>query len=255
MIWRAKGTGKRRGVVALGEVLSNPEEIEEPRASRRFWVGPPEVRPLRRVRIRYVVPPRAPLWLEEDRSGALAELSVVKATGGGVFKVTPSQWRRVVEALGGWPDEDDEVEAAAEAAEAGRLGGQGFSVSPKVRKAVEEHAMQVATDYFEARGYEVVTKGKPYDLCCTLGGKVIHVEVKGTQTAGASVVLTKNEVRHQREHHPNNALFVLYNVQVSTDPENPVASGGDARVLMPWNIAEDGKLTPMTYDYELPEQP
>ena len=34
-----------------------------------FWVGEPELAPQRRIRVRYIGPPNAPLWLGDDVDG------------------------------------------------------------------------------------------------------------------------------------------------------------------------------------------
>lgn len=254
-IWKAKGSGTRRGVIALGEVLTAPAILDEDPAALQYWRDDIGTEPQRRVRVRYVRPPNAPLWLEEDSSGVLANLSVARATGGGVYRIEIEQWNQLVDALGGWPDEDPEDAAAKAAWEArARARGQGFAVSPAARKAIEEYAMQLAEEHF-CKEYEVTRVGKPYDLYCMhqASGAVLYVEVKGTTTAGEEVLLTPNEVRFAREHAGQMALFVLSGIIIDVSEDDQVtASAGTTRIRHPWNI-DAGELKPVGYFYAVPE--
>lgn len=147
--------------------------------------------------------------------------------------------------------ESDEVEAAREAlAElAGAAAeGQGYQSFTPRRKAIEERAMAAAMAYFGERGWAVddVSSSRSYDLECTRQADVLHVEVKGTTSRGASILLTANEVEHARDF-PHTALFVLHGIRVrGNDP--PVASGGRARIIDPWRISDE-RLEPLAYSY------
>jgi hypothetical protein len=256
-IWKAKGSETRRGVIALGEVLTEPADLNEDPTALQYWRDGTGTGPQRRVLVRHVRPPRAPLWLEEDTSGVLANLSVARATGGGIYRIEPEQWTQLVDALGGWPEEDQE-EAAAEAAwEArARARGQGFAASPALRKAVEEYAMQLAEKHYGAE-YEVKRKGKPYDLLCThrTTGAVLYVEVKGTTTAGEELFLTPNEVCFARENASQMALFVHSAIVIEQSEHGQVtASGGTTRIWQPWDV-EAGVLKPVAYLYAVPTGP
>jgi hypothetical protein len=104
LIWRTTGKDGQRGVVALGEVISDAEIRHD--AGSPYWIGAGAgATPEPRVLVRYVHAPQLPLWLGEHRS-LLADLSVARATGGSVFKVTESQWRVVAAAAGIEPDLD-----------------------------------------------------------------------------------------------------------------------------------------------------
>ena len=105
VIWKARGGSQRSGVVALGEVISNPELIQE--AGNRFLVDSKAGHTSEpRVRVRYICPPLLPLWLGDAMEPVLERLSVSRARGT-VFKVTKEQWEEVVEAAGGWPGSTD----------------------------------------------------------------------------------------------------------------------------------------------------
>ncbi|OBJ53405.1 hypothetical protein A9W95_18255 [Mycobacterium sp. 1423905.2] len=66
-----------------------------------------------------------------------------------------------------------------------------------------------------------------YDVHATKRRKVVKVEVKGTTTDGAAVVLTRNEVNLHRLEYPNNALAVVRNITLNRSGDRPVASGGE----------------------------
>ena len=242
------------GSAAAEEIPENPESDE-------YWATTAE-RPemTRRIRLRYVVPPKAPLWEESDTDGVLDGLSVAKAQGSKLYKVTPDQWERVVAALGGWPDDEGTMQAVAaagqdaeEAAHA-RSRGQGYVSSPERQKAIEMCAMEAATEFFEDEGYKVkdTSVNRPYDLVCTKEGELLYVEVKGTTTGGEKVFLTKNEVAHARGHQEQMVLFILHDIDVADKEAGPAASGGILRVLWNWSPSEQS-LLPLSYQCTVAE--
>ena len=98
---------------------------------------------------------------------------------------------------------------------------------------------------------EDVHGSESYDLICRRGDEVKHVEVKGTTTDGAEVILTPNEVRHAREH-PHTALFVLSNITIERAEDGTVtAAGGESHLYDPWRL-DDGTLTPVGFRYQVP---
>ena len=121
-------------------------------------------------------------------------------------------------------------DAAGKVARQGR--GQGFQLDQEVKVAVEALAMNMATEFYgKAWTVEDVHGSESYDLICRRGDEVKHVEVKGTTTDGAEVILTPNEVRHAREH-PRTALFVLSNITIERAEDGTVtAAGGEAPPL------------------------
>jgi len=139
----------------------------------------------------------------------------------------------------------------AEAAEDARslISGQGFNVTPELRKAIEALAVQKATRFFQSRGYAVRKVGKPYDLDCCKGKKVLRVEVKGTQTDGASVILTPNEVLSARKN--STALFILHSIRCRKVGKSTVPAGGEPLILNPWQIDNHGRLKALSYIYEI----
>ena len=98
--WKYKGSEQHRGVVGLGVITSEP--YQGPPSESPYWVRQPDDDdPVPRVDVRYVRLPDGPLWLEDEPW--LEELSVARAQGGTVFSITPEQWTRLMDRIGGWP--------------------------------------------------------------------------------------------------------------------------------------------------------
>jgi len=129
--------------------------------------------------------------------------------------------------------------------------GQGFRVGPEQRKMIEAYAMERAKEHFESMGYVVkdVARARSYDLECRKGDDVLRVEVKGTQTDGTSVVLTPNEVASARSN--STALFILHSVGWLGTGEAVRPTGGQPRVLNPWQVETHGRLKALSYMYEI----
>jgi hypothetical protein len=141
-------------------------------------------------------------------------------------------------------------DAAGKVARSGR--GQGFQLDQKVKVAVEALAMNAAIMFYgKTWKVEDVHGAESYDLICRRGNEVRHVEVKGTTTDGAEVILTPNEVRHAREY-PYAALFVLSNITVERAEDGTVtATGGTCTSYDPWHL-DDGTLKPLGFRYQVP---
>jgi hypothetical protein len=144
--------------------------------------------------------------------------------------------------------EDDTV---VEALEKGHAKKQGFLLDSKLRKALEDYAMEAATRYFRKKGYDVedLHEDHPYDLRCTKKDEKLYVEVKGTQTNGESIILTSGEVEFARRQKGQMALFVLHSIKVS--PDGAVLSNEEKTVILPWDV-DQGCLKPISYWYEAP---
>lgn len=114
--------------------------------------------------------------------------------------------------------------------------------------------MNVATEFYgEAWSVEDVHDSESYDLVYRRGEEVKHVEVKGTTTDGAEVILTPNEVRHARENKCT-ALFILSNVRVERAEDGTVtATDGVRHLYDPWCL-DDSALTPLGFRYQVPAQ-
>ncbi|GAA3028516.1 DUF3578 domain-containing protein [Kitasatospora albolonga] len=132
--------------------------------------------------------------------------------------------------------------------------GQGFRLTAEERKAVELRAMGMATEHFERQGWTVEDVGarESYDLELRRGdSERLHVEVKGTTSAGEQVVLTRAEVERQREFFPENALVVVHSIALDGSEGEPRASGGVLTCVSPWWI-EDEDLSVVSYLYRTP---
>lgn len=132
--------------------------------------------------------------------------------------------------------------------------GQGFGLSKKQKHAVERCSMDQAMEYYRSRGWTVRDVGatRSYDIHATREHEELFIEVKGTTSAGQSVVLTANEVDLHRSKFPQTALFVVSEIALGGSSDAPVASGGNAREIQPWMPGQDD-LFPMAYRYVLPD--
>lgn len=127
---------------------------------------------------------------------------------------------------------------------------QGFRLTKAEQVAVERHAVEEATRYLAELGWEVRDVGatRSYDLHCKRSDEVLHVEVKGTTSEGATVILTRNEVALHREVYPANALIVVSQIELDRQIQPPLAKGGLLEISSPWRIDEEA-LVPIAYTY------
>jgi Domain of unknown function (DUF3883) len=124
-------------------------------------------------------------------------------------------------------------------------------LTPAQNRAIEMRAVDVVRKHFERElGFatEDVGATHSYDVRASKDGEVIKVEVKGTTSDGSGIVLTRNEVNLHRVEHPNNALAVVRHIALDHGADEPVATGGDLVLLMPWKIDESA-LSAIAYDY------
>ncbi|GAG32361.1 unnamed protein product, partial [marine sediment metagenome] len=90
IFWQTRDSQGRRGVVALGDVLSEPRQV--PDAFNKFWGDAAAYdQSDERVRVRYRAV-RPPIWLGGTHDDFLMNLAVARARGGSVFRVTLDQW-------------------------------------------------------------------------------------------------------------------------------------------------------------------
>ena len=156
------------------------------------------------------------------------------------------------------PQERPELREAEEAAErasgSNRKGSRaGFRTSAPEIKAIETHAVAVASAYYESQGFQVKELGKPFDLEVTKGQVVLTVEVKGTTSDGSGVPLTLGEVVHHSEAFPDNALVVVRNISLHRHGVSPTASGGRLYELRGWDI-DANSLRVISYAYDVPTE-
>ncbi|NDR58329.1 DUF3427 domain-containing protein [Aliiruegeria sabulilitoris] len=133
---------------------------------------------------------------------------------------------------------------------------QGLETDPKIRKAIEMHAMKRATQTYEENGYSVedVSANKPFDLYCTKPGKKDRrVEVKGTRGAGETIIVTAGEVRAAKQEKVITDLFIVHDIVLASKNESgePRMEGGVVRLVQKW-MPEEEDLTPTEYRYNVP---
>ncbi|MFG2419291.1 MrcB family domain-containing protein [Streptomyces sp. NPDC048448] len=131
-----------------------------------------------------------------------------------------------------------------------RRTGQGFLLTSGERRAIERHSVRMTTEHFEAQGWKVKDVGdkESFDLLLTEGERRLHVEVKGTTSAGLEVILTRAEVEKQRKYYPDNALVVVHSIELDRTGAEPATSGGVLHCTSPW-VVEDEDLTVISYAY------
>lgn len=132
--------------------------------------------------------------------------------------------------------------------------GQAYVEDPRVRRAIERHAMALATDYYASRGFTVQDASaiRPFDLLFRRGEEEVRVEVKGTRSGGEEVFVTAGEVLNTRGEEWRTDLFVLRWIKVALNESGePVAAGGERRIIEGWS-PEETDLIPTQYRYLLP---
>lgn len=129
--------------------------------------------------------------------------------------------------------------------------GQGFEITPELRKQIEEYSVSKAIQYFQEQGFSVKNVGttKSYDLDCFKDGDTLRVEVKRTQTDDNNIILTPNEVKNAKKH--KTALYILHSINVNMFRKKYKLSGGIDKIVNPWKIDKQGKLKPLSYMYIL----
>lgn len=263
-IYKYKGRDKYRGIVSLGEILTDPQMMDIPSGTDPYEVisnsyGRPIPVRSEWSWVRYVRAPGLPLWADLGSGSVVDELAVARAQGGTVHQVTSAQWERLMEEAGlaAWPPDEsagaDAIEAGVEEVvrEAGR--GQGPGLSSAERSLVERRAMEVATLHFQKNGWTVedVSAASPYDLLCWHEAKMLlrRVEVKGSTGAASAVILTRNEVLEARADPEAATLAIVHAIKL--DRRRAKAAGGVLRIINPWK-PDDGALRPIAYRYEVP---
>jgi hypothetical protein len=126
----------------------------------------------------------------------------------------------------------------------------GFQTNSNLCRFVEDHAMKKARKVLQEWGGLSITdtsRHACFDYTCLRNGAKYFVEVKGTQTEGSAVILTKNEVAHAKKH-PKHSIFILvHSIQVKAKKTNDfVLSGGEIVFKKPWAI-DHNDLTAIQY--------
>ena len=130
--------------------------------------------------------------------------------------------------------------------------GQGFQSNLEIKQLVEDYSMAKCKKYFSTQGYtlEDVSLKRPYDFVAAKDGEEYFIEVKGTQTDGSKIILTKNEVEMSKLKGHKMILFLVHSIELN---KKAIRKGsGEVVVVEPWQLNES-KLTAISYTYELTE--
>ncbi len=102
--------------------------------------------------------------------------------------------------------------------------------------------------HFRDQGWTVrdVRYGNPYDAIATKSGRTLWLEAKGTETKGATVIVSRREVQWARDHPGECVLGILSDVVFQSDGEVDLASGA-FRVFI-WN-PDRGMLSARNFDF------
>ena len=108
-------------------------------------------------------------------------------------------------------------------------------MDPVRRKKVEDAAEAMLMEYFRKDDWTVqdVRFGNPYDAFATKDGRTLWLEAKGTETSGASVIVTRNEVELARAHPGDCILGILSDVVFLPNGEVDAVNGTFR--LFTWN--------------------
>lgn len=116
---------------------------------------------------------------------------------------------------------------------------QGHGLNAVERKAVELHAMSLATRYLSSNGYDCkdTSATESFDILATKSGTTIKVEVKGTTSdICESIMMTRNEVDLHRNEKGGTGLLIVSKIKLDRSDQGPLVSGGDVEDLLEWDI-------------------
>jgi len=132
--------------------------------------------------------------------------------------------------------------------------GQGFLSDAKKKKAIEDRAMRVAEEFYEAKGWILTDSSSthPYDFLAQRENDVIRIEVKGTMSGLGSVILTVNEVNNARSDECQTDLFVVHDIQIEKHKDKYESSGGRIFWIENWK-PDERDLQPTQFCYNVPK--
>jgi hypothetical protein len=135
-----------------------------------------------------------------------------------------------------------------------RLGGRPRSRDQRLNRAVERHAMAVATAWYQGLGYAVedVSSRKSWDLEAAKPTELRRIEVKGSRAARDAVDLTINEVSNAHSW-PSTDLIVVDQIRLDVGANGVItSSGGRVRCWQNW-VPDDNSWLPVVVSHLLPE--
>lgn len=129
-------------------------------------------------------------------------------------------------------------------------GGQGFQSNIVIKRLIEQHAMDMCKEHFIAKGYTVTdtSLNKPYDYIASKGKEKLFIEVKGTQTLGEKIILTKNEVEMSKKYGDQMVLFLVHSIEMNK--KRTKKNSGKVVIKSPWKLNES-RLVPISYAYTI----
>lgn len=144
---------------------------------------------------------------------------------------------------------EDEIQENIQTAEHS-TGGMGFQSDVEVRLKIEAHAMAICKAHYEDLGYTVkdVSATEPYDFIINKGKERRLIEVKGTQSTGTTIILTRNEVELSRVNGSNMTLFLVHSILMNK--KSVKKESGIIAITDPWHVINE-KLTPISFTYTL----
>lgn len=157
-----------------------------------------------------------------------------------------------------WPvgvEREPEGETLREGVSVGSgRGGQGFVSDARVRKAIDQRAMDLAETYYGVLFPTVdnTARTEPYDFRCKGPGGEVRVEVKGSTGDGTAILLTTGEVANAHGSEWRTDLFLVTHIVIEQTPDGPHATGGNTRVLEGW-LPKADDLSPAVYRYRVPQ--
>lgn len=134
-----------------------------------------------------------------------------------------------------------------------RGGGQGRRLDQLLKDELEDEGQLRLVGHFEDGDWTVTDThiGNPYDAIATKEGRTLYLEAKGTTTTGLTVMVSRREVEHAREHPGDCVLGVVWGIEVQDG--HIVPGSGRLRIIDPW-LPADQDLKVRGYDYRLPAE-
>jgi Domain of unknown function (DUF3883) len=132
--------------------------------------------------------------------------------------------------------------------------GRPRSRDQRLNRAVERHAVAVASAQYVELGYTVEDVGtrKSWDLEASKPGELRRIEVKGSRPARDAVDLTINEVTNAHRW-PSTDLIVVDQIRVDVSSKGVITTyGGRVRCWKNW-VPDDDSWLPVVVSHLLPE--
>jgi hypothetical protein len=135
-----------------------------------------------------------------------------------------------------------------------RAAGRPRGRDQRLNRAVERHAVAVATAWYQQLGYtaEDVGARKSWDLEASKPAELRRVEVKGSRPARDAVDLTINEVTNAHRW-PSTDLIVVDQIRADVDATGDITTyGGRVRCWQNW-VPDDDSWLPVVVSHLLPQ--